>query len=156
MSDPNTPRPGDDDARPEGNEWQPQYPPPPPPPQGPGGYQGMPPPQPPYGQPPYGGQQPPYGGQPGYGGYGGYGGPPPNIPNYLVYSILATILCCLPTGIVAIVYASQVNSKLAAGDIAGAQKSSQNARLWSIISVVLGLVAGFFVVALGMAQDTTV
>lgn len=67
---------------------------------------------------------------------------PAKIQNYLVHSILATVLCCLPAGIVGIVYASQVNGKLAAGDIAGAQKASQNARLWTIISVVAGLVFG--------------
>lgn len=76
----------------------------------------------------------------------------PKIPNYLVHSIVATVLCCLPAGIVGIVYASQVNGKLASGDIAGAQKASQNARLWTIISVVAGLVFGviYFVFVLGM------
>lgn len=63
-------------------------------------------------------------------------------PNYLVHSILATLLCCLPTGIVGIVYAGQVNGKLAAGDLLGAQAASQKARLWTIISVVAGLTVG--------------
>lgn len=31
------------------------------------------------------------------------------VQNYLVFAILATILCCLPAGIPAIVYAAQVN-----------------------------------------------
>ena len=39
------------------------------------------------------------------------------IPNYLVHAILCTLFCCLPLGIVAIVYAAQVNTKAAAGDI---------------------------------------
>ena len=47
-------------------------------------------------------------------------GPPPQIQNYLVTSILVTLCCCIPAGIVAIVYAAQVNSKLAGGDVAGA------------------------------------
>ena len=37
------------------------------------------------------------------------------IPNYLVFAILTTVLCCLPTGIPAIIYASQVNTKLQLG-----------------------------------------
>ena len=37
------------------------------------------------------------------------------IPNYLVWSILVTIFCFLPTGIAAIVFSTQVDSKLAAG-----------------------------------------
>ena len=43
----------------------------------------------------------------------GYGGPV-NIPNYLVQAILVTICCCLPAGIVAIVFAAQVPSALVA------------------------------------------
>jgi len=61
------------------------------------------------------------------------------VPNYLVQSILCTLCCCLPFGIVAIVFAAQVNSKLAAGDYQGAVASSKNARLWCWLSVGVGL-----------------
>ena len=67
-----------------------------------------------------------------------YYGSPTNIDNNLVWAILATICCCVPTGIVAIVYAAQVNGKLNAGDTATAQRYADNARLWAIISAVLG------------------
>lgn len=67
---------------------------------------------------------------------------PPAIPNYLVHSILATLCCCLPFGVVALVFSAQVNSKLAAGDIAGAQASSASARTWCIVAVVAGIVTG--------------
>lgn len=46
------------------------------------------------------------------------------------------LLCCLPVGIVSIVYAAQVNGKLAAGDIAGAQDSSAKAKKWAIWSAI--------------------
>jgi Interferon-induced transmembrane protein len=59
---------------------------------------------------------------------------PATIPNYLVQAILVTFCCCVPFGIVAIVYAAQVNGKLAAGDMAGAQESSRNAKMWSWIA----------------------
>jgi hypothetical protein len=67
--------------------------------------------------------------------------PPPGttVPNYLIFAILATVLCCLPTGIAAIVYAAQVNGKLQAGDYAGAQTASNNAKMWCWISLGLGL-----------------
>ena len=52
------------------------------------------------------------------------------VPNYLVFAILVTVFCCLPTGIAAIIYAAQVNTKLQAGDIAGAQLASKNAKMW--------------------------
>lgn len=66
--------------------------------------------------------------------------PPPNIPNYLVQAILVTLFCCLPFGIVAIVYAAQVNGKVTAGDYAGAMDSSQKAKTWCWVSFGLGLV----------------
>ncbi|HTW57645.1 MAG TPA: CD225/dispanin family protein [Terriglobales bacterium] len=61
------------------------------------------------------------------------------IQNYLVFAILATVFCCLPAGIPAIVYAAQVNGKLQTGDLAGAQKASNNAKMWCWISFGLGL-----------------
>jgi hypothetical protein len=65
--------------------------------------------------------------------------PGATVPNYLVFAILTTVFCCLPTGIPAIVYAAQVNGKLQAGDLAGAQQASNNAKMWCFISLGLGL-----------------
>ena len=61
------------------------------------------------------------------------------ISNYLIPAIFATVCCCLPLGIVSIVYAAQVNGKLAAGDVAGARQSAGNAKMWFWISLGLGL-----------------
>ncbi len=63
-----------------------------------------------------------------------------DIPNYLVQAILCTLFCCLPFGIVSIVYAAQVNGKVAAGDYLGAQSSSNNARTWCWVAFWCGLV----------------
>ena len=60
----------------------------------------------------------------------------PVVESYLVPSILVTVLCCLPFGIPAIIYAAQVQEKLQRGDIAGAQQSSKNAKTWCIVAVV--------------------
>ena len=65
--------------------------------------------------------------------------PPAQIPNYLVQAILVTIFCCLPFGIVAIVFAAQVNGKLQAGDINGAMESSRKAKIWSWLGFGIGL-----------------
>jgi hypothetical protein len=67
--------------------------------------------------------------------------PPPAVAvqNYLVFAILATVFCCLPAGIPAIVYAAQVNAKLQSGDFAGAQLASNNAKMWCLISAGLGV-----------------
>jgi len=71
-----------------------------------------------------------------------------DIPNYLTQAILVTLCCCLPFGIPSIVYASQVKTKLSVGDVAGAQASSRNAKLWCWISFGLGLVVtvGYIVI----------
>ncbi len=61
------------------------------------------------------------------------------VPNYLVQAILVTIFCCLPFGIVAIVFAAQVNGKLAAGDYAGAVETSKKAKLWCWLGFGIGL-----------------
>ncbi|HTA66587.1 MAG TPA: CD225/dispanin family protein [Xanthomonadaceae bacterium] len=64
----------------------------------------------------------------------------PHVPNNLVWAILCTLFCCLPGGIVAIVYAAQVDGKVAAGDIAGAQASARNAATWCWVSAGCGIV----------------
>ena len=73
--------------------------------------------------------------------------------NYLVWAILTTLFCCLPLGIVSIVFAAQVDGKLASGDYAGAVAASNNAKRWAIIAAVSGIVIAIlyiiFVVALG-------
>lgn len=66
------------------------------------------------------------------------------VPNHLVFAILATVFCCIPTGIPAIIYAAQVNGKLAAGDYAGAQAASNNAKIWCWVSFGIGLVSTLF------------
>lgn len=67
--------------------------------------------------------------------------------NYLVESILVTIFCCQPFGIVGIVFASQVNSKYVSGDYEGAKRASKDAKKWMTWGFVSGLVIaiGFLV-----------
>lgn len=65
----------------------------------------------------------------------------PMPPTYLVWSIITMLLCCVPTGIVAIVYSSKVNSRFTSGDYEGAKKASENAAIWILATVVLGLIA---------------
>ena len=63
------------------------------------------------------------------------------LPTYLMQSILVTIFCCLPFGIVAIVYATQVEGKQRSGDYEGAEVASNVARLWCWAAFASGLLA---------------
>lgn len=65
-------------------------------------------------------------------------GPREFVPNHLVWAILSTLFCCLPLGIVSIVYAAQVDGKRAAGDIAGAREASGKAGMWALFSALAG------------------
>jgi hypothetical protein len=62
-----------------------------------------------------------------------------HVPNYLVQAVVVTLLCCLPFGIVAIVYAAQVNGKLATDDLEGAKRYSAFAKLWCWIAFWTGI-----------------
>lgn len=64
----------------------------------------------------------------------------PAIENHLVEAILVTLFCCMPLGIVSIVYAAQVSSLVGCGNIIGAKDASQKAHKWAMISLVVGLV----------------
>lgn len=62
--------------------------------------------------------------------------------NYLVEAVLITIFCCQPFGIVGIVFASQVNSKYAAGNFEGAVQASKEAKKWTTWGFISGLIVG--------------
>ena len=65
----------------------------------------------------------------------------PIMPNtWLVQSILATICCCLPFGIVGIVNATKVESYYMRGDYANAIRCSENAKKWTIWAVVSAVI----------------
>jgi len=72
-----------------------------------------------------------------------WGGQPSTLhkpDNYLVWSILVTLFCCLPFGIAAIVNAAKVDGLWSSGDYYGAQRAAAQAKKWCAWSVGLGLV----------------
>jgi hypothetical protein len=82
--------------------------------------------------------------------------PTQSLPTYLVQAVLVTLFCCLPFGIVAIVFAAQVNAKLAGGDYAGALESSNKAKTWCWVAFFCGLIPTvlyFLMVILTVAAD---
>lgn len=83
------------------------------------------------------------------GGAAGPAGAPPS--NYLVPAILVTLFCCLPAGVAAIIFATQVNSKYAAGDVQGAMNASKNAKTWTMVSAGLGIAIWVIVIIANVA-----
>ena len=84
----------------------------------------------------------------------GHGGSLTHLPkpsNNLVPAILVTLFCCLPLGIPAIVFASLVDGKYAAGDHAGAENAARKSRLWMWWSLGVGLVVFVLYVGLTVA-----
>lgn len=66
---------------------------------------------------------------------------PINWVPYLVLSIITTICCCLPFGIVGIVYSTKINSAMSAGNYEEAQRSARTAKIWIIVAAVVGVIA---------------
>ena len=65
---------------------------------------------------------------------------PINWVPYLVLSIITTLCCCLPFGIVGIVYSTKINSAVNARDWEGAQKAAKTAKIWIIASAIVGFI----------------
>jgi Interferon-induced transmembrane protein len=84
--------------------------------------------------------------------------PPPaaggsaTVPNYLVPAIIS-IFCCWPLAIAAIIFATQVNGKVAAGDVAGAEDASKKAKLFSFIAIGIGLL---FYIVMGLIYGVAI
>lgn len=75
---------------------------------------------------------------------------PQRPPNYLAIAIITTIICCLPAGVVSIVYSTKVNSEYDAGNYEAAERASKNAKTWAIVSAVAAVVFGvIYVVFIG-------
>lgn len=89
----------------------------------------------------------------GYGSAGNAGNAMYPCPKtYLVESILVTIFCCVPFGIVSIVNAAAVSSAYSAGNYQLAVQKSENAKKWALISLacgIVGFVIGFIAGLLG-------
>ena len=64
------------------------------------------------------------------------------INTWMVPAVLATIFCCLPFGIVSIVFASKANSALSVGNYQQAQVEADKAKTWFWVSFACGIVSG--------------
>lgn len=56
----------------------------------------------------------------------------------------------MPTGVASIIFATQVNAKVTAGDMEGAVASSKKAKLWLMISIGAGIVFWVVIIILNI------
>jgi hypothetical protein len=68
------------------------------------------------------------------------GGVAPKIDTWLWQSIVATLLCCLPVGVVAIVFSAQAQSAMNVGNYAEAEAKAKTAKTLTLVAVGVGLV----------------
>jgi hypothetical protein len=61
------------------------------------------------------------------------------VHSHLAPAILVTLFCCLPFGIVAIVFAAESLNRSGAGDHVGALVASRRAAVWCWVAFALGL-----------------
>jgi heme/copper-type cytochrome/quinol oxidase subunit 2 len=59
---------------------------------------------------------------------------------YLVWSLVATVLCFLPVGLVALYFGLRVNQANADGRTEDANRSSLVARRWLVATAIIGVV----------------
>jgi hypothetical protein len=72
--------------------------------------------------------------------------------NYLAWSICNLIFCCLPPGVVAIVFSVQSRSAAPRGDVAEAERTANTAKTCNMVATIGGgivVVLIFFVLVLG-------
>ncbi len=67
---------------------------------------------------------------------------PARAKTWLLESILVTIFCCLPFGIVGMVYAIKVNSLHDQTRYEESKRASINAKKWMLIGLIIGLIFG--------------
>jgi hypothetical protein len=76
----------------------------------------------------------------------GPAGPAPRIDTWLWQSIVVTVLCCLPLGIVGIVFSSQAQTEISNHNYAAAQEKARQAKTFTLVGAGIGLamyVGGF-------------
>ena len=83
---------------------------------------------------------------------------PPRPKTWLIESILATLFCCLPFGIVGIVNAARVNSLHDQTQYDKAQRASANAKRWTLVAFGIGIIYLIFILimmAVGSSSSFT-
>lgn len=66
--------------------------------------------------------------------------PEAEAPTNLVWAVIATVMCCQITGVIAIAYGVMTSSANSVGNYENARRYSDIAQIWVMVSIVLGLI----------------
>ena len=67
--------------------------------------------------------------------------------NFLVWAILSTVMCCVPLGIVAVIFSNKVDTLWYSGNYEEAEEALRKAKMWTYISAGAGAFMALCVIA---------
>lgn len=82
---------------------------------------------------------------------GGYTSGTGTAPSTWLWQSIVSAFCCLPLGIVGIVFAAQAQSAVSMGNYAEAREKADKARLWTLIAFGVGILATLLWIGLAVA-----
>jgi hypothetical protein len=74
-------------------------------------------------------------------------GPPP--ATHLVWAILVCLFCCMPFGIIAVVYAAMAQANIESKDYRAAARNADRAMPWILLGMLLSAIALFAILFFG-------
>ena len=72
------------------------------------------------------------------------------------FAIFTTIFCCLPTGIYAIIQSALVEISFLEGNYNGAVKAAEESKKWSVIGVIINMIAWIICAIVKAVIDTVI
>jgi hypothetical protein len=78
-----------------------------------------------------------------------------DVPNYLWPSIAATLCCCAPLGIPAIIYASRVDAFMTSGERAAAEEASNKAKMFALAALGVAILFWIAIFCTGVFTGDT-
>ncbi len=82
---------------------------------------------------------------------------PPRPKTWLIESILATLFCCLPGGIVGIINAARVNSLYDQTLYEKSKHASARAKRWTLVALGIGIIYLIFIlIMLAVGSSSTI
>jgi hypothetical protein len=73
-----------------------------------------------------------------------------SVDSYLLPALLTTIFCCMPLGIVALIYSGKVSAAKEEDDLEAAMEASRKARRWYRAAIIVSVIANIIIQTLNV------